>query len=220
MASDDIQILNEPTELRRRESKSGKARFTVEIRSEPLLHNLSPKDLGRGVAEAIADVLRERVRSISAVAGEATMRARLSALKAFTLGKPWAQRRYSGGRTGPMPPARSDRAFNDSGRFAASIVAQPKDDGFTVNVAANRLDPTTTAGDEGVRRMWNRLVELVPEFGDPRRLMDDLRVRRAIDQGHKAMITKLEETSKRLGEARLRAAAGQIISGVRALAAI
>jgi hypothetical protein len=130
--------------------------------------NVSPKDLGAPVANAIAFHLSEKMKGISATASKATIRARQSAELAMQAGKSWAMKRYAGGRIGSKPPNVSDRLFNDSGRFAESIVAAAASDGtWRVNVAANRLDPqTANGGVTAVQRIWQRLLELVPEFQD------------------------------------------------------
>ncbi len=216
MADSDVIVLNDGLEKRTR--PSGKARYVVVMKSEPLVHNFDPKALGRGPAEAIASVLRERVSQISATVSAATLKYRKAAAKAFSEGKPWAVKRYSGGRTGAMPP-RGDSAqmFNDSGRLAKTIVVGAKSDGYTVNVAANRLNPDTlTGGEAALQRIYAKLVELVPEFARPELLLNDLRVRRSIDSGIKAMIAKARETQEKLRAEQARAAldVGREVFGV------
>ena len=167
--SDPVLILNRG--LEERKTRSGKSRFAIRIDSEPIIINNDPKSLGKPVAEAIAHHFRERIRGITEIASAATLKARTVAAKAYAEGKQWAIKRYSGGRIGALAPNQSDRAFNDSGRFANSIVANASSDGaWRINVAASRLNPET-AGSGGVQRIWNRLVELVPEFGDPALLL-------------------------------------------------
>ncbi len=106
----------------------------------------------------------------------------------------WVERRYAGGKMGPMAPDQSDRLFNDSGRMAASIASTAKDGGFTVNVAANRLSADTGA----MTKIIARLVELVPEFGNAALLMDDLTVRRAVQQSIEAMVQKAGDRNAEL----------------------
>lgn len=196
--SDGNTIILGAGNLRRRErtTKGGKTsvRYTVEIKGDSLVARFDAKQLAAGPAQAIAQHLRERIESISAPASDATMRARTTALKAFVHGKPWALKRYGGGRLGSMPPARTDRAFNDSGRFAKSIVAKPnKDgDGWTINVAANRLDPKSI-GEAGVTRVWARLVALVPEFAQPSLMSSSIPVRKAIQESTRALMQKASE---------------------------
>ncbi len=201
--ADDIFVINDvPDGLRRRE-RNGKARYTIEIKTEPIVVCTDAKLLGRGPAEAIAAHLRERVGSISQVASKATLAARKHAAAAFARGEIWAMKRYGGGKTGPMAPNQSDRLFNDSGRLAKTIVANPNGDQWTVNMAANRLDPATAGGDAAVQRIWKRLVELVPEFGNPSLLMDSIPVRRAMADGVKGMHQKLAATTEKLSQARI-----------------
>lgn len=176
--------------LEERTTRTGKKRFAVRIDAEPILVNNDPKSLGQPVAEAIANHFRQRIRTIAAKASPATIKMREAAAKAFAEGKQWAAQRYAGGRMGALPPNQSDRLFNDSGRFADSIVANASSDGaWRINVAASRLDPKT-AGDAGVLRIWKRLVELIPEFGDAARLMENAILKRTIENVVKERLHK------------------------------
>jgi len=172
--------------------KTGKERFSVQLKSDPITINLDPKTLGKPVAEAIAHHLRERVRGISERASPATLRARAVAAKAFAAGEAWALKRYAGGKMGGRAPNQSDRSFNDSGRFAESIaVGASKDDSWRINVAANRLSSATaTGGAAGVQRIWEKLVSLVPEFADMGKLMAASDVVRARVKAQERMFRK------------------------------
>lgn len=186
MADSEIMILNDygTGSLTRRTSTTGRSRYTVEIKAEPILIQTSAKALGAGPAQAIAAHLKERVADISAPASKATMKARLSAQKALIAGESWAQKRYGGGRLGTRAPARSDRLFNDSGRLIESIAVGTTSRGYVINVAGNRFDASTLDGGEAVLvRIVARLRDLVPEFGDPRLLLDSLPVQRALREG-------------------------------------
>lgn len=215
MASDEPIVINMP--LRRRESKTGKVRHTIDVIAEPLIHDLSPKTLGASVAVAIADALRRRVLAITAQAAPATIKARAVAAKAFADGKSWAKKRYGGGRIGEMPPNQTTRAFNDSGRFAKSIVAQAQDETYVVNVAANRLN---SAGAGSVERIFARLVELVPAFANPAMLSEDATVQKAIADGMNAAITKAAETGDELSLARIKSYIGVARAAIDALKAL
>lgn len=216
MADDDIIVLNQP--LRSRTSKSGKERFTINVRSEPLIHNLDPSKLGRGPAEAIAEALRAKVKAIGASAAAATLAYRARAAKSFAAGAPWATRRYAGGRIGAMAPNQSSAAFNDSGRFAASLVAapNPKEHSWTINVAANRLDSSSGAPV----RIFRRLVELVPEFANPAKLLEVASVRQSLSDGLREAIVRAEMRRDELSAARAKAIIGAIGSVARALAGL
>lgn len=189
MASDDIFVLG-AANLQSRKTKAGKERYRINVRGDSILVNTDPKSLGRAPAEAIRDVLRERIASIATSAPAATIKAREVAARAFAAGKQWALKRYGGGRIGAMPPNQNTTAFGDSGRFAQSIAVGATSDGYTINVAANRLDSTTSGG---VERIWDRLRELVPELADPRRLMDSIPVRRAVREATAAAIQVANE---------------------------
>jgi hypothetical protein len=200
MAKSDVMVLNNynggTLERRTRFNKAGvgKDRYTVTIKSEPLLIQTDPKALGAGPAVAIAEHLKQAIAGITETVSPATMKARLSAQKAVMNGETWATRRYGGGKMGTRAPARSDRLFNDSGRFIESIAARPNRDGYTINIAGNRLDPSTLNGGEAALvAMMDRLREHVPEWGDASKLMDVLSVRRAIKDGLKEMTRKTNE---------------------------
>lgn len=188
----DVVVINEGYEIRT--SGSGKERVTIKVTAEPIIHNFDPKGLGRGPAKAIAFHLAEKVRGIAEVAPEATLKARKVAAKAFSQGKSWALERYSGGRMGPMEPNKSDRAFNDSERMEESITAgySEADGAWRVNVAANRLNSQNSGG---VERMWEKLVRLVPEFGDAALLLSQDLVKAAIQKAQHDIMHKAEATS-------------------------
>ncbi len=203
--ADDVVVLNQPPT--KRTSSTGRVRYTVDVKSEPLIMNFNAKQLAEGPAIAIALVLREKVQAIGAVASAATQRARAVAGQAFNKGASWALKQYGGGRIGPMAPNQSDRVGNDSGRFARSISAGAVSDGWVVNVAANRLDPSTMNGGEaGLMRWWTQLNQLVPEFGQPALLFENQKVHNAVVQSLESLIVKARETRDQLTEARARAA--------------
>ncbi len=172
-------------EQRTRQRQAGPVtHMTLSIKSEPILHDFDNLKIGRAAAEAIAALIRRQIEGIGEAAGVATQLKRKYAESAFAAGKRWALERYSGGKIGARKPAQTERLFNDSGRLAAGIVAtENKTEGaWTINVAANRLDPRTFGGGEaGISRMVQRLVSLVPALrGD---VLRDETVKRAIDEG-------------------------------------
>jgi hypothetical protein len=114
-------VINEGIEMRT--SKSGKARYTITVKSEPIIFATDPKPVMKALAGSVALHYRNAIKGITAQASEATLEYREKAAKAFREGKKWAQKRYSGGRIGPMGPKPSTALFNDSGRFAESITA-------------------------------------------------------------------------------------------------
>lgn len=207
---DNIIAINTP--LRSRTNKSGKQRYTINVQAEPIVHDLDPERLGKGVAEAIAAALRRKVEGIAELAPESTQKAREAGARAFAEGKRWALKRYAGGRIGPMQPNQSKRAFNDSGRFARSIFARfNKSEGaYTINVAANRLDDATSGG---AVRIWRRLVTLVPEFGNAALLLADQGVRDALEQAKDDMLRKATDRTAAL-KAQLRQAGLDLLKGV------
>lgn len=191
-----------------RSSKSGRQRVTVECRSEPIVHNLDPKQLGAGPAAAIAQHIRDRISGIVARASDATIERRKRAAREASEGMPTASRRYAGGRIGSMPPDQSDRLFNDSGRLAKSIVARAAQGAeYVINVAANRLDSSTFKAG-AFSAMLDRLAQYVPELRNSRLLAESIPVQRAIRDGMAQMIQKQEARISELREARTQAIVG------------
>ncbi len=200
--------------------KQRKARYSFEIKSEPLLHDLDELNLGRGPAEAIRDLIKDQINGISVVASKATLAARARAAAAFANGERWAMKRYSGGRIGAMAPNTSDKLFNDSGRLRESIFVSPNmtDAVYTVNVAASRLNPDQFGA--GFAPMIERLKVFVPAL-DPKKLMGMPTVEAAIKKATNEMIMKLADDSEKSiarGQARMRAARAQAARAALALA--
>lgn len=188
------------TERRRTTSKGTKSRYTIQIRSEPLIHNFSALELGRGPAEAMKDVIVKQIKGVTAEASDATIAKRKNAARILAgatktkSGKPKLSgdngasviKRYSGGRTGLLPPdPSSTRLFNDSGRLS-NITIQPNraytdDSAWEVNVPANRLDPTTFGEKADYLHMVDLLQKYVPALGsNTESLLEDDKVDKAL----------------------------------------
>lgn len=218
MADDDIRVINDfGLTARTRTFKSGargKTRYTVTIKSEPILIQTDGKALMKRLADETAKIYQDRIRNISATVSPATMKARLSAQKAVIGGEGWAMKRYSGGKTGTRAPARSDKMFNDSGRLLESIRVGATPKGWVVNVAANRLNPETLNGGEAALvKIVERLREFVPEWGDPQALGRHLDFRRAMKETTGQMLAKANERTLELKKQVF----GQLWSGVMRL---
>lgn len=169
-------------------SRGTSSRYTVTITAKPIPLLFDPRAMGQPVAEAMAEVLRQKIRGIGETAAPATLASRQRAKEAFRRGEPWAQRRYGGlyippaagtvslgkrsNRLPPMEPGQTSRFWNDSGRFVAGILVRPtKNNEWVVNVPANRFDPVTFRGGEAaLLPAIARLQALVPELGDARAL--------------------------------------------------
>jgi len=164
----DVIVINEGFQERRRTTSTGtKSRYTITVTAEPIIHNFSAEKLGEGPAIAIRDVIVKQIKAITEVANLATIKRRQSAAKAIQAGK--TDKRYSGGRMGAMAPSGSVRLFNDSGRLADGIFVRqnPQEKNWTINVPANRLDPSTFKSQAAFVGMVNRLRELVPALVNP-----------------------------------------------------
>lgn len=199
MPQDDVAIFGAATMRERvRTLKSGatRSRVTLEIEGDSIGIGLDPRAYGKPVAEAMAELVRERIKTIAARAAPATIAARKRAKKALAEGAAWATRRYAGGRLGTRQPDESDRLFNDSGRLAESVAvgARPDEEGFTINVAANRFDPKTfTGGFAKLQAMYQRLLDFVPELREPRLFFDNIGVAKAVREAVTDNVIKVGE---------------------------
>ncbi len=207
-ASDsDIVILGAPTLTDRGEpdiffakrggvtptGKARKPRYTIEIRSEPVLLDLNDEMLGQETAVAIRDLISEQIRHITEPVKAATVRFRAKAKRSYDAGASWAQKRYSGGRIGPKPPdPNSRRKFNDSGRLAEGVFVRPnpKDKVFTVNLPTNRFNPEVS-GVGVVLEWFSDLRRLVPAL-DPRKAVTYQPVQAAVKRDLDDMVVKAE----------------------------
>lgn len=170
-------------------TKGKRTKYSIEVSGDTILADTDPIAIGAEPAAAIAKFLREKIQALAAPASAATVAYRARAREAFADGKSWAKRRYGGGRIGTLTPGQSDRAWNDSGRFAASLVAtlNKTEKAWTINVAANRLS------NADAPKLFARLQQLVPEFADTRRLLDSPQVTEAISSGIAAATVKASE---------------------------
>jgi hypothetical protein len=158
----------------RQDGTRGKARMTIEIQSEPLVVNFDEIQLGAGPAAAIAEVMKERIGGVQETVKDSTLYTRTRQELAYDAGKPWAQKRFGGGRIGNMAPKSGEaRYLNHSGRLRESVVATENktEKGWTVNVAANRLDPSTSrnaAEFANITDAFNRFVKPETIWNDPK----------------------------------------------------
>ena len=194
-------------EQRTRTTKSGTAvRYSIGITSEPILHDLDPVKLGEGPAQAIVAVIRQQIRDIGEYASLATRARRVKAAEAFEAGKAWALKRYSGGRTGATPPNKTGRLFNDSNRMADGLFARENkvEKTWTINVPANRLDPSTfNGGAAALSAMFLRLRQHVPALANPRTLIDSPLVIAALNRSIRQLAVTRKDLKGRIFRAGL-----------------
>jgi hypothetical protein len=220
MGKDDIVVINQPG-LEQRTSKTGRVRYTIRIKSEPVAFNLNAKELGAPVAAALAHYFREEVKGITAQAAPATLDARKRFAKAAAAGKAWATKRYTGGKIGATTPNTGSSLFNDSGRLAQSIQAQASgESGWRINVAGNRLDPRTAnnGGAAAVERIWTRLVQLVPAFADVSIAFASDELLKARAKSQQMLVNKLPMTDKRVSGWDVAKAGWRVLGQLRSLA--
>lgn len=202
----DVIVINEGFQERRRTTSTGtKSRYTITVTAEPIIHNFSEEKLGEGPAEAIKAAIVKQIKGITEVANLSTIKRRQSAARSIQAGKTDA--RYSGGRIGAMPPSGSVRLFNDSGRLADGIFVRqnPQEKNWTINVPANRLDPSTFKSFASFTSMVNRLRELVPALVNP---FGDRDVIKAIEAGIDGVLLRVLEKGEDLRAARNKAIMG------------
>lgn len=226
-------VLNEfgLTRRTRTTSKGTKDRYTIQIQSEPIIHNFSALELGKAPAEAIKNEIVRQIRGVSETASEATRKKRQQAAavmagrnakgKGASASDARTVKRYSGGRSGTTLPNQSDKLFNDSGRLAL-ITIQPNrayddDSAWEVNVPANRLDPSTF-GDLGkFKEMVERLQTYVPALGgDTASLLESDKVDKALRESIELCLGQALARNKELRSALRKSQfefASQLISG-------
>jgi hypothetical protein len=233
MATQDVVVLND-FGFERRDRNAGKgvkSRYTVTIAAEAIVHNFDPVALGMAPAQAIAKVIRDRIRDIAELAKPATIQRRQQAAKSLAAGSNFDRTRYTGGRTGSKPPNQTSRLFNDSGRLADGIHARPNLErgkeqlaNWTINVPANRLNPSTGWNDASkFQAMVARLQTLVPELSlqGASKLGQAKEVRDAIaDSVAHVMVTRLQMAQDVASAARtaIRKAQFQILAQLAAIA--
>lgn len=168
-------------------------RYTLSIEAEPLLNIFDGVPLGRGPAEAIREILEEQLLTLRQRASETTILKRKQAINALAAGKTWAVLRYTGGRTGESKPGTGDTFGNDSGRLARGVhlMQNTVEQSFTINVPANRLDPTTWGGSRASFDSFvQRLVNLVPALQNPKGILGDERFVRAVANSEPVVLAK------------------------------
>lgn len=191
------------SERLRTTSKGTTARTSINVKAEAVEVCLDEKLLAAPVAVAIKKVIEDQIKEIAETAKSDTLFQRKYARNAFDRGERWATKRYSGGKTGPKEPGKSDAMFNDSGRLAEglSVRPNPTEDGFTINVPSNRLDKSTFKTEAEFRSMLDKFGSLVPAIGQPSTMLSDPRIQEAIKGGiAKTLVRKNASGSRALAE--------------------
>ena len=194
-----------------RTGERGRARMSIEIQSEPLVHCFDELALGHEPAQAAAKALADKVRKISEPVSLSTELTRKYQENAYARGATWATKRFGGPRMGPRAPNPARREhFNHSGTFADSIVGTENrtEKSWTINVAASRLDPRTSRNASEFAFITDALRRLIPEFDDPARLARLPEVRAAVERSIESLIFKASELGDKLRSERLRTVLG------------
>lgn len=193
----------------RADGTRGRARMSIQIQSEPLVHNFDELALGHGPAQAAAKALADKVRKIGEPVRESTQLTRKYQENAYQRGEAWVRRRFGGPKMGPRAPDAGKREyFNHSGTFADSIVGTENrtEKAWTVNVAASRLDPRTSRSVSEFKFITDSLRRLVPEMDDPRLLAELPEVQAAVSKSIEDLITVASALNQKLRTDRLLAA--------------
>lgn len=157
--------------------------ITVEVHSEPITVCLDEAAVAKFIAQAFAKRVSEQTREIAKTVTPATAKARRNLEKAYSAGKPYAVKQFSGGRTGATPPKTgSNQAYNHSGRLADGIVATLRGKGegaeWIVNYPANRWNLQHWGDAAKMEVAFRKWVDLVPVMKNP---AADLGIRRAAE---------------------------------------
>lgn len=213
MTAQDTVVLNDlglsSLSRRTRTGAGGKTsvRYSIEFQAQPILHDYSLTALGQSPAMAIRDLLEKKIKAIAQKPSPSTTLTRKAAAKALAAGASWAVRRYAGGRTGRKEPGQYDALFADSGRLAEGLEVREnrKDGNYTINVPANRLDPSTFIGGEtAIVAMWQRLVTLVPEFRGGKNVLTQEVIAAIAEAVTESIVTQTDRARSTLSRARSR----------------
>lgn len=192
--------------------KRGGVYLVMEVECDGWVVDVDDKPLVAGVAQAAVAELKAGFAAISQKVKQGTQEWRASAFRnlqgqalerlakdggqaAKRKFKSWAGKRFSGGRIGlMMPDPSSDSFWTNSGRFIASLAASITGVNpvrATINVAGNRLDPSTFRPGE-LEALLERVRFLVPVL-NPRNLFSTPSVRAAVQTALGAMNARDEQ---------------------------
>jgi hypothetical protein len=164
--------------------------ISTTVHSEPIVAMLDEGAVAKRAAEMLAKRIREQTEAIVDTVKASTAKARRTVEKAFYSAKPWAWRRFDGGRTGVTPPRQGEnRMFNHSGRLARSIVA-----GFVkstkewrINYTNNRWKLSDFRSAADMAAAFQKWVARVPVLQDA---SSDLGIQRAIRETARDLLHK------------------------------
>jgi hypothetical protein len=171
---------------------TGQRTFVVTTMSEPITVMLDEGEVARRAAQMLAQRIREQTEHIVERVDESTEKARRNVERAFYKAKPWAWRKFDGGRTGVTPPrAGENRKYNHSGRLAQSIVAAfvKSTKEWRINFAANRWNPRDWRSLGDMQRAFQGWVNRVPVLKDA---SADLGIQQAIRETFSEVMQKAE----------------------------
>ena len=184
----------------RKDGSRGQARMSIEIRPEMLVHVLDDVAQAQILASAGAEYLRNKVTGITATVPPRTLESRKYQEAAYKRGEAWAVPRFGfRGQMGPMHFDQGGRYFNHSGTFAQSIIATANrtEGTATVNVAKNRLDPTTSGAGE-FRHITDALQRLIPELADPQMLASTPEIKAALEEAGDRILFNAAKRNRQL----------------------
>lgn len=217
-------MINNFSKLKQSTSKLGSVKYRITIDATPAVLTFDAKLLGKSVTDAIAKHLRERVAAISETASPSTIATRKRDLKRLAKGdSKYLADRYAPRRKSPAPkPGSSDRLFNDSGVFAAGIaVGYAVGNTWVINAPSTRLTTDNLHGGQtALVSIYDRLIELVPEIGNPALLRSVLSVRRAINEAIVSVDPRVGSKGRKLNIKSIYNSAAKIVLAAADLTAV
>lgn len=191
------------TERTRTTSKGTSQRFTVDVVQEAIGVNLDEISAGRGIATALVEAIKHRIKTRAGKAAEWTIDSRKVAATAFAKGVQWARDRYdpAGNRMGPRAPNQSPMKFQDSGRLVDGMTSTPTRDGtFTINTAKGRFDPTAWGTGKN-RPSFESVFQSFLELIDIATIADEQVVKDAIEASAARVVQRLAKGQLQLTRA-------------------
>lgn len=150
--------------------KTGKIRlknYRIDIIADDLIIDLRARETNADFTGLLQEILDKQWSRVTETVSPSTLARRESAQR--NPGSRTNQKRYAGGKIGALTPNQTPYKFRDSNRMRhTTIKLRTKSTGeaaATINVPANRLDPTTFGNQAQFQQMILDLRRLIPILG-------------------------------------------------------
>jgi hypothetical protein len=178
------------TQRKTTSKKTGRIRlknFRIDIEADDLIVDLRARETNAEFTGLLQEILNTQWGRVTETVSPTTLARRESAAR--NPGSKANQRRYAGGKIGALTPNQTPYKFRDSNRMRhTTIRLRPggsKGQGAaTINVPANRLDPTTFGNQAQFQQMLSDLRRLIPLIGG--RIEGE--TKKQLDQGMTALL--------------------------------